>query len=142
MEALQKLYSLVHPNIQNDIDYYIRHNGRISEHNYEFCDKHTFNDCYFSKIFVFSKQSVFNKKMDEYNKSPNIRTLYHGGMGMGVYHHIWFNIDTKMYSVNEGSDGQEYTICTTTNWTELCEKLDLFFQKDKKWIAQSKHVNG
>lgn len=72
MEALQKLYSLVHPNIQKDIDYYIRHNGRISEHNYEFCDKHTFNDCYFSKIFVFSKQSVFNKKMDEYNKSPNI----------------------------------------------------------------------
>lgn len=136
MEALNQVYQSVHPDIQADIDYYVKNRGEIIDEcpYMEPCRIHTFSrlDWWYKKVFVFSKAHLFKRDPDS-NTCP----LYHGGLGCGVYHRILFNLNTKMYMFQDDwSDDRGYiTTFESTDWLQFCEKIaqnwDKYGNKEK-----------
>ncbi len=138
MEGLTKVYFQVDLSIQKDIDHYVKNTGKIEHNLFEICDKHVFNNYYFTKVFVFNKAGLFNRDIN-----LNICILYRGGIGLGIYHHIRFNLDTNMYIFDETSDGATYNKYETIDWMEMCRHLTWFFKNkcDETKITNMKMVN-
>lgn len=136
MEALTNLYSLVHSNIQKDMDDCIEYNG-VLWHSDWFCVTYTLDNYYFTRILKFNKEAVFNR-----DAKSNTCVLYQGSLGMGVGYTIMFDLNAKMYLFKEKEDAKDkpnYTYATT-DWIKLCEYLDGLFNHGKEHIVNANIV--
>lgn len=115
-DIISEIYPLVHPEIQKDIDKYIKNEYKLER----------INDIF--RNMVYYRSISFNVYL-YYSKSSDIKySLYEGGLGMGCFIHIYYTIN-KGYSI-EFSESQGYhTIYYVSNdWLIIKDKIDKYFE--------------
>jgi hypothetical protein len=114
-DVISEIYPFVHPEIQKDLDKYIK-----TEYDMTFF-KHVFSN----KIYY--RHLGFNYLLG-YNSSNSQFMLYSGGLGMGYFMSIYYTI-TKGYSIELSEIGGYHKIYYMSNdWLSIKDEIDKYFE--------------
>lgn len=113
--AISEIYPLVHPEIQKDIDKYIKN------------DMIRFKDVFCNRIYY--RHLVFNYLLRYSRSSDRKYILYTGGLGMGHFINICYTINNHSYSIELCDILDNGIIYYESNdWLSIKDKVDKYFE--------------